>query len=224
MTQDDKPLALVTGASRGIGAAAAKLLAKNGYHVLLTARTEGALEDVEEAVHAGGGSATLAPFDLSDGEAIQRLAAAVHQRWGRLDLLVLNAAVLGDLGPLAHADDKQFAQLYTVNVAANFRLLKAFDPLLRAAEAPQIVAVTSSVAQNPRAYWGPYASSKAALENLVQTYAAENAKAEVHIYNPGGTATAMRAAAFPGEDQEKLKTPEQAAAEIAALIGKHRRG
>ena len=174
---------------------------------------------MEDAIHAADGSATLAPFDLADGEAIGRLAQAVRGRWGRLDLLVLNAAVLGDLGPLAYVDDKAFAEIFTINVAANFRLLKAFDPLLRAAEAPRIVAVTSSVASSPRAYWGPYASSKAALENLVRTYAAENDKVSVDIYNPGGTATRMRASAFPGENQSDLKRPEAAAAEIVALLG-----
>lgn len=218
MSDTDKPLALITGASRGIGAATAKRLASRGYHVLLTARTEGGLEEVEDEIHAAGGTATLAPFDLADGEAIQRLAPAVHQRWGRLDLLLLNAGMLGDLGPLAHVDDKQFAQLYTINVAANFRLIKAFDPLLRAADAPHLVAVTSSVARAPRAYWGPYASSKAALENLVETYGAEAKLIRTHIYNPGGTATRMRAEAFPGEDPGTLKTADEAAAEIVALL------
>lgn len=214
----DKPLALVTGASRGIGAATAQELAARGWHVLMTARTEGALEEVEDRIHQAGGTATLAPFDLADGEAIMRLAEAVHGRWARLDALVLNAAMLGELGPIAHVDDKQFAQLYTINVAASFRLIKAFDPLLRAGERPHLVAVTSSVAQKPRAYWGPYASSKAALENLVETYGQENDKAAVHIYNPGGTATKMRASAFPGEDPETLKRPETAAKEIADLF------
>lgn len=214
----DKPLALVTGASRGIGAATAEELARRGWHVLMTARTEGALEEVEDRIHQAGGSATLAPFDLADGEAIMRLAQAAHGRWGRLDALVINAALLGELGPIAHVDDKQFAQLYTVNVAASFRLIKAFDPLMRAAEQPQIVAVTSSVAQKPRAYWGPYASSKAALENLAETYGQENDKAKVHIYNPGATATKMRSLAFPGEDQTALQKPEEAARQIADLI------
>ena len=216
---DDKPLALVTGASRGIGAATAKQLAAKGYHVLLTARTEGALEEVESEIHAAGGTATLAPFDLGDGEAIVRLADAVQSRWQRLDLLVLNAGMLGELGPLAHVDDKQFAQVFTINVAANFRLLKMFDPLLRAAERPQIVAVTSSVGSAPRAYWGPYAASKAALENLVNTYAAENDKAAVHIFDPGRTRTKMREAAFPGEDPNTLPTADETAERLVDLLG-----
>ncbi|MBZ6379986.1 oxidoreductase [Pacificimonas flava] len=220
MSVDDKPLALVTGASRGIGAQVARQLAAKGYHVILTARTEGALEEVEDAIHQAGGTATLAPFDLADAEAISRLAGAIHQRWGRLDALVLNAAVLGDLGPIAHVSDKQFAEIFTINVAANYRLLKAFDPLLRAAESePAIVGVTSSVAQAPRAYWGPYAASKAALENLLNTYAEEHKRAKVEIYNPGGTATKMRESAFPGEDPSTLKSAETAASELIALIG-----
>ncbi|MEE4350244.1 MAG: SDR family NAD(P)-dependent oxidoreductase [Pacificimonas sp.] len=216
---DEKPLALITGASRGIGAETAKLLAAKGYHVLLTARTEGGLEEVEDTIHAAGGTATLAPFDLADAEAIARLAQAVHGRWARLDALILNAGQLGELGPLAHVSDKDFAQIFTVNVAANFRLLKAFDPLLRAAEnAPEVVGVTSSVAQKPRAYWGPYAASKAALENLLNTYAAEHDRARVHIFDPGGTATDMRASAFPGEDPDTLPSAEATAKRLVDLI------
>ncbi|MGB3721470.1 MAG: SDR family NAD(P)-dependent oxidoreductase, partial [Pacificimonas sp.] len=198
---DGKPLALITGASRGIGAATAKALAAKGYHVLLTARTEGGLEETEDAIHQAGGTATLAPFDLVDFEAVDRLAQAVAGRWGRMDALVLNAAMLGDLTPLPHMDADKFETLFKLNVTANFRLLKAFDTLLRAAPQARVVALTSSVAATPRAYWGPYAASKAALENLVRTYGEEVgnlSSVAVHIVDPRGTATAMRAEAFPG--------------------------
>ncbi|MEO0500736.1 MAG: SDR family NAD(P)-dependent oxidoreductase [Pseudomonadota bacterium] len=218
---DDKPLALVTGASRGIGAATAKTLAAKGYHVLLTARTEGGLEEVEDAIHDAGGSATLAPFDLMDSEAIDRLAQAVAGRWGKLDALILNAAMLGDLGPLAHVDAGDFERVISLNLNANFRLLKAFDALLRAAPNAHIVALTSSVADTPRAYWGPYAASKAALQTLVRTYGEEVGRTggvRTHIVNPRGTATAMRSKAFPGEDPADLRQPDDVAAEIANLV------
>ncbi len=218
---EDKPLALITGASRGIGAATAKALASRGHHVILTARTEGGLEEVEDAIHAAGGTATLAPFDLADFEAIDRLAQAIAGRWQRLDVLVLNAAMLGDLTPLPHVDSDKFEALFKLNVTANYRLLKAFDALLKAAPKAHVVALTSSVAQTPRAYWGPYAASKAALENLVTTYGEEVknlADISVHIVNPRGTATAMRAEAFPGEDQATLRSPDDVAEDITALL------
>lgn len=219
---DNKPLALVTGASRGIGAATATALAKAGYHVLLTARTSGGLEAAEAAIHDAGGSATIAPFDITDGDAVDRLAQAVAGRWGKLDVLVLNAATLGELMPLTHVEPKDFEKLFRTNVTANWRLLRAFDPLLRASASAHVVAVTSTVATEPRAYWGPYAASKAALENLIRTYAAEVAavsKIRTHVYNPGATATQMRARAYPGEDPSTLKSPETAALEIVALLG-----
>lgn len=218
---DRKPLALVTGASRGIGAAAAKALAAKGYHVLLTARTDGGLEEVDDDIAGAGGSATLAPFDLGDFEAIDRLAQAVAGRWGRIDAMVLNAAMLGDLSPLPHVKPEDFEAIFRLNVTANYRLLRAFDPLIKAAPHADIAALTSSVATAPRAFWGPYAASKAALENLAETYAAEVdglADVKVHIVNPGGTATKMRASAFPGEDPAQLRTPEDVAAEIAGLM------
>lgn len=218
MPEAEKKLALVTGASRGIGAATAKALAAKGYHMLITARTEGGLEETEDAIHENGGSATIAPLDLNDSEAIQRLGQAVEARWGRLDALVLNAAMLGDLGPLAHSDEKMFGKVFALNIAAQYRLIKSFDSLLKKAETPHLVAVTSSVARTPRAYWGVYAASKAALETLALTYGEEAANVTVHIYNPGGTATAMRAEAYPGEDQSKLKSPDEVGAEIAALL------
>lgn len=217
----EKPVALVTGASRGIGAATAKALAEAGYHVLLTARTEGGLEATETAIHDAGGTATIAPFDITDGDAIDRLAQAVGGRWGRLDALVLNAGMLGDLMPVSHMEPKDFDKLFKTNVTANYRLIRAFDPLLRASNDAHVVAVTSTVAETPRAYWGAYAATKAALANLVETYGLEVAaisKIKTHIYNPGGTATAMRAKAYPGENPATLKSPAAAAGEIAALI------
>ncbi|MFD0850319.1 SDR family NAD(P)-dependent oxidoreductase [Sphingosinicella xenopeptidilytica] len=221
MSDIEKPVALVTGASRGIGAATAKALAADGYHVLLTARTEGGLEATETAIHDAGGTATIAPFDVTDGDAIDRLAQAIGGRWAKLDALVLNAGMLGDLMPVSHMEPKDFEKLFKTNVTANYRLIRAFDPLLRASNDAHVVAVTSSVAETPRAYWGAYAATKAALGNLVETYGLEVAtisKVRTHIYNPGGTATAMRAKAYPGEDPATLKTPETAAAEIAALL------
>ncbi|MBL8646881.1 MAG: SDR family NAD(P)-dependent oxidoreductase [Sphingosinicella sp.] len=221
MSDIEKPVALVTGASRGIGAATAKALAADGYHVLLTARTEGGLEATETAIHDAGGTATIAPFDITDGDAVDRLAQAIGGRWAKLDALVLNAGMLGDLMPVSHMEPKDFEKLFKTNVTANYRLIRAFDPLLRASNDAHVVAVTSSVAETPRAYWGAYAATKAALGNLVETYGLEVAtisKVRTHIYNPGGTATAMRAKAYPGEDPATLKTPETAAAEIAALL------
>lgn len=221
MSDIEKPVALVTGASRGIGAATAKALAADGYHVLLTARTEGGLEATETAIHDAGGTATIAPFDITDGDAVDRLAQAVGGRWAKLDALVLNAGMLGDLMPVSHMEPKDFEKLFKTNVTANYRLIRAFDPLLRASNDAHVVAVTSSVAETPRAYWGAYAATKAALGNLVETYGLEVAtisKVRTHIYNPGGTATAMRAKAYPGENPATLKSPETAAAEIAALL------
>jgi NAD(P)-dependent dehydrogenase (short-subunit alcohol dehydrogenase family) len=163
----DGKLALVTGASRGIGAATAEALAWAGAHVILTARTAARLEEVEDRIHAAGGSATIAPLDLTEGESIARLAAAVRERWGTLDVLILNAAMLGTLGPVAQIDGKEFNRVLTLNVLAQQALIAAFDPLLRASDASRVVAVTSSVGSTPRAYWGAYGASKAALESLV---------------------------------------------------------
>lgn len=219
---DFKPIALVTGASRGIGAATARALAAAGYQVILTARTVGGLEATEAAIHDAGGSSTIAPFDITDGAAIDRLAQAVAARWKKLDVLVMNAGLLGELMPLAHVEPKDFERIFAVNVTANYRLLRAFDPLLKASPDAHVVALSSSVADKPRAYWGPYASSKAALVNMAQAYAAEVraiSSIKVHVYNPGGTATSMRAKAYPGEDPSALKTPETAAEEIIALLG-----
>lgn len=213
-------LALVTGASRGIGAATAEALAAAGYHVVLTARTAAGLEEVEGHIHDAGGSATIAPLDLTDGDSIGRLAAAISTRWGALDVLVLNAAMLGTLTPVPHIDAKEFAKLMTLNVTAQAAMIAAFDPMLRASAAARIIGVTSSVGADPRAYWGGYGASKAAFENLLLTYGDETASAgrvRVAIVDPGATRTAMRAKAYPGEDPATLKGPEVVGARIAAL-------
>ena len=214
-------LALVTGASRGIGAATAQALGAAGAHVILTARTSGGLEEVEEKIHEAGGSATIAPLDLVDGESIGRLAQAITSRWQALDILVLNAATLGSLAAVPAIDAKEFARQLTLNVAAPQALIAAFDPLLRASSDARVVALTSSVAAAPRAYWGAYGASKAALETLVTAYGEEvkNISAiRTHIIDPGATRTAMRARAFPGEDAATLKGPEVVGKAIVDLI------
>ncbi|HET7817033.1 MAG TPA: SDR family NAD(P)-dependent oxidoreductase [Sphingomicrobium sp.] len=218
MTDTDKPLdgklALVTGASRGIGAATAEALARAGAHVILVARSAGALEQVEDRIHDSGGSATIAPLDLTEGDAVAKLGAAVAQRWDKLDILVLNAGMLGSLTPVEHIDPKEYARLLTLNVAANQAMIAAFDPLLRNAERADVVGITSSVGNEPRAFWGAYGSSKAALENLLGAYADEtehSGRMRVHIVNPGPTRTRMRQLAFPGEEPESVKPPEAVA-------------
>jgi len=214
-------VALVTGASRGIGAATAQALAAAGAHVILTARTATALEQVEENIHVAGGSATIAPLDLTASENIVKLAAAVAERWGRLDILVLNAAMLGSLSPVEHLDPKELAKLFATNVFANQALIAAFDPLLRRADRAEVIGITSSVASEPRAFWGGYGASKAAFENLLAAYADETAHAgrlRVHILDPGATRTRMRQNAFPGEEPESLKPPEAVAAAIVERL------
>ena len=213
-------LALVTGASRGIGAATAETLGKAGAHVILTARTSGGLEEVEERIHAAGGSATIAPLDLVDGESIARLAQAISGRWQALDILVLNAATLGSLAAVPAIDAKEFARLLALNVSAPQALIAAFDPMLRRSADARIVALTSSVVV-PNAYWGAYGASKAALETLVGAYGEEmkNISAiRTHIVDPGATRTAMRARAYPGEDPASLKGPEVVANAIFDLV------
>ncbi|MBJ7444524.1 MAG: SDR family NAD(P)-dependent oxidoreductase [Sphingobium sp.] len=213
-------LALVTGASRGIGAATAQALAAAGAHVVLTGRTTGGLEEVEDAIHKAGGHATIAPLDLIDGESIGRLAQAIAGRWDALDILVLNAATLGALAAVPAIDAKEFARLLTLNIAAPQALIAAFDRMLRASKDARVVAVTSSVVK-PRAYWGAYGASKAALETLVGAYGEEmkNISAiRTHIVDPGATRTAMRARAFPGEDPATLKGPEVVADAIVDLV------
>jgi NAD(P)-dependent dehydrogenase (short-subunit alcohol dehydrogenase family) len=222
---DSKPfagkLALVTGASRGIGAATAEKLARAGAHVILVARTTKALEDVEERIHDEGGSATIAPLDLTDGESIGKLAVAIAERWEKLDVLVLNAAMLGSLTPVQDIDPKEYSRILSLNLLANQALIAAFDPLLRKAEKADVIALTSSVGEEPRAFWGAYGSSKAALETLLGAYADETAftnRIRVHIIDPGATRTRMRASAFPGEEPESVKPPEVVATAIVERL------
>ena len=225
MTRSLKPLdgklALVTGASRGIGAAIAETFGSSGAHVILTARNSAGLEEVEERIHAAGGSATIAPMDLTDGESIGKLAVAVAERWGKLDVLVLNAAMLGALTPVQDIDAKEYARLISLNLLANQALIAAFDRLLRKSDKADVVALTSSVGGEPRAFWGAYGSSKAALETLIGAYADETAftgKLRVHVVDPGATRTRMRELAFPGEDPATLKGPEVVAEAVLARL------
>lgn len=220
MAGEDK-VALVTGASRGIGAATAQALAAKGIHVILVARTAKDMEAVEEAIHAAGGHATIAPLDLTDGESIARLAKAVRERWGHLDILILNAATLGTLTPVTTIDGKELNRVFTLNVLAQQALIAAFDPLLRKSDGGRLVAITSSVGQSPRAFWGAYGASKAALDTLVTCYGAETcniSKIRTAIVDPGATRTTMRARAYPGENPADLKSPEVVADAIVALI------
>jgi len=206
-------IALVTGASRGIGGAVAERFAAEGAHLVLVARTPGALEEVDDKVRAAGGTATLVPLDLREFVKIDELAAALYQRYGRLDILVGNAAEFGTFSPLVHIDPKQWAEIVDLNLTANWRLIRAMDPLLRAAEHGRAIFVTSGIARNPRAYWGPYAVSKAGLEVLVKTYAAEIEKTRVraNLIGPGVVRTRLRARVFPGEDPMTLPPPESVA-------------
>jgi len=212
-------IALITGASRGIGYATAIALAKAGAHVVATARTVGGLEELDDAIKAEGGSATLVPLDLTDTDGIVRLAAALNERYQRFDALIGNGGVLGPLSPLAHVEPKAWNEVVAVNVTANFHLIRAMDPLLRASDAGRAVFVTSGAATNNRAYWGPYSVSKAALNALARTYAAETAttNVRVNLINPGPTRTRMRAAALPGEDPMAVKPPEVVAEKIVAM-------
>jgi short-subunit dehydrogenase len=206
----DGQIALVTGASRGIGAATAAAVAAAGAHVIITARTAAGLEELEDSIHTAGGSATIAPLDLVDGDAIARLASAIAERWQRLDILVMNAATLGTLTPVAAIDGKEFNRVLTLNLIAQQALIANFDPLLRRSAAGKVIALTSSVGRAPRAYWGAYGASKAALEVLVTSYGAEMANistVRTAIVDPGATRTQMRARAFPGEDAASVKDP-----------------
>jgi len=214
-------IALVTGASRGIGAATATALAAQGAHVVLTARTAKDLEAVEDAIFNAGGHATIAPLDLTDGDSISRLAVAATERWGKLDILVLNAAMLGTLSPVPAIDGAEFARLFTLNVTAQQVMIASFDALLRKSEAGRLVALTSSVGANPRAFWGAYGASKAALENLVQSYGHEVknlSQVRTAIVDPGRTRTAMRAKAYPGEDPSTVKEPSVVADAIVQML------
>ncbi len=205
-------VALITGASRGIGAAVAKRFAAEGARLVVAARTVGAQEEIDDAVReaAGGAEATLVPLDLQQGQLIDQLGAALMERFGRLDILVANAGELGVLSPVPHVDPEVWDRTLTVNVTANYRLIRSLDPLLRASDSGRAMFVTSGAARGPHAYWGPYAASKAALDALVLSYAAEVTKTplRVNLIDPGPVRTAMRARAYPGEDPNPLPPPE----------------
>lgn len=222
---DAKPLsgktALVTGASKGIGAATARALAAAGAHVILTARDVKGLEAVEDAIHDAGGTATIAPVDLTETDGIARLAHALTGRWDTLDVLVICAGYLPMLGPVTQIDPKQFGQAITVNLLATQALIASFDPLLKRSKAGRVIGLTSSVGAEPRAYWGAYASTKAAFDNLLETYAQEVgniSEVRVAILDPGATRTAMRAKAYPGEDPKSVKEPTVVADRIVELL------
>ena len=216
-------IALVTGASRGAGRALALEMAREGAHLVLLARTMGALEALDDEIAGFGGAATLVPCDLADFDALDRLGAALHERFGRLDALACVGGQLGPLSPLAHVDPKDWEKLLAVNLTANWRLLRSLDPLLRAGRAPRVLMITSGAAHRARLkpYWGPYAVTKAGLEALARTYAAECANVsdiKVMLANPGPLRTAMRAKAMPGEDPATLRTPQEFAQKAAALL------
>jgi NAD(P)-dependent dehydrogenase (short-subunit alcohol dehydrogenase family) len=215
-------IALVTGASRGIGWEAARAIARAGAHVIALARTQGALEELDDAIRAEGGEATLVPCDIKDFEALDRLGGAIFARWKKLDIFVGNAGILGPVSPLSHIDPKQWDDVFAVNVTANWRLIRSLDPLLRASDAGRVVLVSSGAGHTAhfKPFWGPYATSKAALDAIVRTYAAETVNTtpvRVMAINPGPLRTQMRAAAMPGEDPETLKTPADLAPKILAL-------
>jgi NAD(P)-dependent dehydrogenase (short-subunit alcohol dehydrogenase family) len=213
-------IALVTGASRGIGYATAKALAAEGAHVIALARTVGGLEDLDDEIKALGGSATLVPVDLKDFDALDRLGASIYERWGKLDILVGNAGALGKLTPVSHIKPKDWDETFAVNVTANARLIRSLDVLLRQSDAGRALFLTSGAAHKTRAYWGLYAATKAALETLVLTYANEvgTSALRVNLLNPGPVRTAMRAKAMPGEDPETLPQPAELARHIPTLV------
>lgn len=214
-------LALVTGASKGIGAATAIALAEAGAHVILTARDVRTLEAVEDLVHKTGGTSTIAPVDLAESDGIARLASAIASRWDKLDFLIISAAYLPTLSPVTQIDGKQFSQAVTTNLLATQALLANFDPLLKRAEAARVIGLTSSVGKEPRAYWSAYGATKAAFDNLLDSYAQEVEKignVRVATLDPGATRTAMRAKAYPGEDPQTVKPPEEVAARIVDLL------
>lgn len=213
-------IAVVTGASRGIGYATALELARQGAQVVAIARTVGGLEELDDAIRAAGGKpATLVPFDITDFDAIDRLGAEIDMRWGRLDIFIGNAGMLGGLSPLGHHEPKNFERVMAVNVTANWRFIRSFDPLLRTSDAARAIFLSSGAAHSRKAFWGPYAASKAALEALAQVYARESVSTNISVavVDPGATRTAMRALAMPGEDPETLPAPATVAAAIARI-------
>jgi len=221
MTSLEGRIALVTGASRGIGYWTALALAREGAHVIAVARTTGGLEELDDAIQADGGSATLVPMDLTDLPAIDRLGGAIHERWGKLDILVANAAVLGTISPVGHVEAKVFDKVMAVNVTATWRVIRSVEPLLLKSDAGRALILSSGVAHSARAFWGPYAASKAAVEVLARVWAAETEKSAltVNSVDPGATRTAMRAQAMPGENPETLPHPSEVAARLVPLCG-----
>ena len=219
----DKPLsgrvACITGASRGIGRATALLLAEAGAHVIAVARTQGGLETLDDAITAAGGSATLVPLDIRDGDGLDRLGLAIHERWGKLDVFVANGAILGPISPLGHITPQEWDHTVAINLTAQWRLIRSLDPLLQQSDAARVVFVSSGASWRNRPFWGPYSVTKAALNSLALTYAAEhqNNPIRVNLFNPGPIRTAMRAQAMPGEDPATLETPEGPARAILSL-------
>jgi NAD(P)-dependent dehydrogenase (short-subunit alcohol dehydrogenase family) len=219
--QTDKRIALVTGASRGIGAAVAERFAREGMHVIITGRNIKGLEATDDAIRATGSSATLVQLDLQEPDKIEQCAMQVAERFGRLDVLVGNAGLLGELSPMAHISPDDWNQVMAVNVTANWHLIRCFDEGFKRSTTPRAIFVTSGVTRRVHPYWGVYAASKAALENMVQTYAAENEKTnlKVNLIDPGATRTRMRAKAYPGEDPDTLPAPEDITDRFVELAG-----
>lgn len=213
-------VALVTGASRGIGYFLAKELAAAGAHVIAVARTVGGLEELDDEIKAAGGSATLVPLDLTDMPGIDRLGASIHERWGKLDILVANAGVLGTISPIGHVEAKVFEKVMTINVTATWRLIRSVEPLLLKSDAGRAVVLSSSAAHKCKPFWGPYSASKAAVEALARTWAAETQRTPLRVtaFDPGGTRTAMRAQAIPGEDPMTVQHPGDVAKAILPLV------
>ncbi|MGB7335986.1 MAG: SDR family NAD(P)-dependent oxidoreductase [Salaquimonas sp.] len=216
----DGKIALVTGASRGIGYHTALALAAQGAHVIALARTVGGLEELDDAIQQAGGTATLVPLDLQDFDALDRLGASIDERWGKLDIFIANAGILGGLSPLGHIEPKTFDKIMAINVTANWRLARSLDPLLKASDAGRVLLMSSGAAQSCKAFWGGYSISKAALEALGKTWANESANTnlKINMVNPGATRTAMRAEAMPGEDPDTLPTPVDVAAKLVDLV------
>ena len=214
-------IALVTGASRGIGYFTALELAKAGAHVIACARTVGGLEELDDAIKAVGGSATLVPFDLADMNAIDALGASIYERWGKLDILIANAGVLGVISPIGHVEAKVFEKVMTINVTATWRLIRSVEPLLMRSDAGRAAILSSAAAHRCRPFWGPYSASKAAVEALARTWAGETQSTPLRItsVDPGATRTAMRAQAMPGEDPDTLPHPREVAQAILPLVG-----
>ena len=216
----EKRITLVTGASQGIGRAAALKLAEAGHHIIALARSKKALESLDDEIRAMGGSATLIPFDLKEASAFEPLGHALAEKFGRLDGLLANAGLLGTIGPLQAGGERQFNEVIDVNLSANWRLIRVMDPLLRQSDSPRALFVTSGVVPRPRAFWGPYQASKAGLEALVYAWADENESTalRVNLFDPGATRTQMRADAMPGEDPMTLPAPEDVAAHMVPLL------